>query len=143
MDSSERGKKAAAQNKNHHKLGLGGYKSAEPSWDKDELIYSGSSSTGINYSEHPRAWRFFRGRANIKKQDGKLYVQGPEAEELHRRRSFPSKFINFFNIYLCINYFLFSEHQNLQSFDTDRVRGSKKTLGWVCDFLVLTFFIKF
>jgi hypothetical protein len=81
---SER-KKAAAQNKNPHKLGSGGYKSAEPSWDKDELIYSGSSSTGINYSEHPRAWRFFKGRTNRKKQDEKLHVQGFEAKELHRR----------------------------------------------------------
>jgi hypothetical protein len=83
--SSERGGKAAAQNKNPHKLGSGGYKSTEPSWDKDELIYSVSSSTGISYSEHPRAWRFLRGRANRKNQNGKLHVQGPEVEELHKR----------------------------------------------------------
>jgi hypothetical protein len=83
--SSERGKKAAVQNKNPHKLGSGGYKSAKPSWDKDELIYSVSSSMGISYSEYPRAWRFLRGRANRKKRDENLHVQGLEVEELHRR----------------------------------------------------------
>jgi hypothetical protein len=83
--SSERGKKTAAQNKNPHKLGSGGYKSTDPSWDKDELIYSASSSMRISYSKHPRAWRFLRGRTNRKKQDEKLHVQSPEVEKLHRR----------------------------------------------------------
>lgn len=82
--ASQRGRAAAAQNLHPHRLGSGGYKSAEPTWKEDEVIYSASSSSGISSADCPRGYRFLRSRAK-KNEEGKLFVEGEATQAVHNR----------------------------------------------------------
>jgi hypothetical protein len=74
---------AASKNKHPHRLGSGGYKSAEKKWSKDMRVYSSPDSSGISREDCPRAFRFLAERSKHN-EEGKLVPYSDVDQELLR-----------------------------------------------------------
>lgn len=81
--ASERGRAAARKNQHPHRLGSGGYKSAERKWAADEKVYSSASSSGVSREDNERAFRFLAAHSKPD-EEGKLVVCGSVDEVLQR-----------------------------------------------------------